>query len=65
MNIYILLDVKSNPLGLQQYCISPISFFRLPELPYTPGSDASGYVYRIGNNVSGGLKVIMENFSLT
>ena len=57
-------SVKSNPLGLQQYFSSPISFFRLPELPYTPGSDAAGYVYRIGNNVSGGLKVIMEIFWL-
>jgi len=32
-------------------------YSKLPELPYTPGSDAAGYVFRIGNNVSGGLKV--------
>ena len=25
---------------------------RLPELPYTPGSDAAGYVHHVGSNVT-------------
>ena len=33
--------------------------FRLPDLPYTPGSDAAGYVHQVGENVTG-LKVKKE-----
>jgi len=31
-------------------------YSKLPDLPYTPGSDASGYVHQVGKNVAG-LKV--------
>ena len=39
--------------------IAPL-LFRLPDLPYTPGSDAAGYVHQAGKNVTG-LKVITDS----
>ena len=48
------LTSHSSPL-----CVFSGQYSRLPELPYTPGTDAAGFVHQIGRRVSN-IKVSAE-----
>ena len=44
-------------LNHDAFCFREGQYSRLPELPYTPGGDAAGFVYAVGSAVAD-LKVL-------
>ena len=49
--VFVPICSPTNRYSLHVLCREG-QYSRLPELPYTPGSDAAGYVQQLGRNVT-------------